>query len=108
MKVNYPYSSKQNFREVTNEREDVVEVIRAQMKDTLIEVYECKDTAIIFSQNNESKHASISNGSRPVQEWEIGYAIARILKVKTKEVDIYITENDVVHIHYEKGNRLLN
>lgn len=108
MKVNYPYSSQKSFREVTKDRNDVVEAASTLIKDAVIKVYECKDTCIIFSQSNESRHTSISNGSRPVQEWEIGYAIVRILKVKTKEVDIYITENDVVHIHYEKCNTLVS
>lgn len=100
MKVSYPYSSQQKFRDVTNEREDVVKAMSNSMDDIIVNVYECKGTVIIFSQNNVSKHVSISNISRSVHEWEAGYAIARILKVKTRDVSIYITESDVVHIHY--------
>lgn len=108
MTIQYPYSKNPIFRDITKERSDVVQAVANTSKGINVKVFEFKGTCIIYSHYNETQHASLSNESRPVEEWEVGFAIAKILKVKTRDTNIFVTENNVVHIHHEKDNTLTN
>lgn len=108
MKIKYQYTKNQTFREITKEREDVVKIIENPLEGGTTKIYERKGTCIIFSQNNKSKHASISNLSRPVQEWEIEYAVGQILRAENENLSMYMTKSGVIHIHQEEINVLVN
>ena len=111
MTVKYQFSNQQAFRDVTKRRPDVIKVVTADISDDVItKIYECKETAIIHSKNSSSNHASISNakGYDFIQEWEIKYAINRILKEEYENVTMLVSGNGVIHLYAKEGSALLN
>lgn len=106
MAIIYPFSEK-TFRDITNERVDVVKIATGFMGST-VRVYECKGTVIIHSENKESSHASISNENGQVKEWEIRYAIEHILKRNVTTVNIRVSETGVIHIRNKEDSSHIN
>lgn len=99
------------FRDVTKQKPDVLKIVTADMpKDVITKIYECKETAIIHSQNSTSNHASISNakGYDSIQDWEIKYAIDRILNEDYTNVSMLVSSNGVIHLYANKKNMLLS
>lgn len=87
------------FRDTTKERADIVTIVsRAEIKDTVITIYERKNTLVIHSKNDVTNHASISKGKGQIRDWEIAYIIERILKVTEKDVSLYKRGNGIIHI----------
>lgn len=109
MTVKYQFSNQQKFRDVTKQKPDVIKVVTADLSDDVItRIYECKETAIIHSKNSTSNHASISNAYDFIQEWEITYAINRILKEEYENVTMFVGGNGVIHLYAKEGSALLN
>lgn len=87
------------FRDTTKARSDIVTIVsRAETKDTIITIYERKNTLVIHSKNEVTNHASISKGKGQIRDWEISYIIEHILKVTEKDVSLYTRGNGIVHI----------
>lgn len=73
-------------------------VSRGETKDTIITIYERKNTLVIHSKNEITNHASISKGKGQIRNWEIAYIIEHILKVTEKDVSLYTRGNGIVYI----------
>lgn len=87
------------FRDTTKERADIVTIVsRGETKDTVITIYERKNTLVIHSKNDVTNHASISKGKGQIRDWEIAYIIECILKVTEKDVSLYTRGNGIIHI----------
>lgn len=105
------FSNSRSFRDITKKRPDIVQIVKvSQPNDVVTKIYECKDTIIIYSKSSKSNHASISHakGYVFVQEWEIAYAINRILKVKNEDVIMHVGGNGVIHLRVKEESLLKN
>lgn len=110
MSANYKsqFSSQRTFQDVTNERADVLRVTASLLDDANVRVYERKGTVILHSKKGESNHASVSSAQRQVQEWEIVYAIERILRTDYKNVTMIVGGNGVIHLYAKEKGTLFN
>lgn len=92
------------FRDTTKERPDVVKIVASsEPKETIITVYERKDTLVIHSKSDKKNHASISKGKGHIKDWEIAYIIERILKRDKDDVFMYTRGTGVIHIRTKEN-----
>lgn len=111
IKLKNPFSKQHTFRDITKNRQDIVKIASGQStEDVITRVHQCNETIIIHSKNDETNHVSISNskGYGYVQEWEIIYAIDRILKVENKDVIMYVGKTGVIHLRTQDGSTVIN
>lgn len=87
------------FRDTTKERPDIVKIVASsESKETIVTVYERKDTLVIHSKNDKKNHASISKSKGDVENWELAYIVEQILKVVQDDVFMYTRGTGVIHI----------
>lgn len=113
MNVNYKnsFSKQRIFRDITNKKKDVVNLMKSNLLDeSVIKIYECKNTIIIHSKNDGKNHASISHrdGCSYIQEWEIEYAMDRILKERRENVIMLVGKGNVIHLYAKENTTVYN
>lgn len=87
------------FRDTTKEREDIVNIVsRGETKDTVVTIYERKNTLVIHSKSDSVNHASISKAKGHIKEWEIAYIIDNIIKEDKDDVELYTKGTGVLHL----------
>lgn len=87
------------FRDTTKEREDIVKVVSSgETKDTVVTIYERKNTLVIHSKSDTVNHASISKAKGHIKEWEIAYIIDNIIKEDKDDVELYTKGAGVLHL----------
>lgn len=92
------------FKNITEESPKITSLLMSNLYDNKgVEVYEHKDTTVIFTFNEGKKHASISNPNRKIKKAEIEYAIQKIMKTKINNVKLYLSTTGVIHINTEVG-----
>lgn len=90
------------FKDVTNtsKGQEVVNVLLSNSnglsKD--IKVYTHKNTVIIFSLDENSLHASLSNENRKISMLEINHTVTKLMKTNIDSVKIIQTSSGVLHI----------
>lgn len=89
------------FKNITSTSQDVVNTLKTNLKDCVIEVFSYKDTTIIFSKNETVKHASLSNVNQEVTMREINYTVQKIMNTTMDKVNIGLSKNGVVHLYHE-------
>ena len=111
MNFNNNFSEKRTFRDITKERLNVVKLMCENApSNTVMKIYECRDSIIIHSKTDITNHASISNikGYRYIEEWEITYVLDHILKLENKDVIMQVSTNNVIHFYPKDEATLLN
>lgn len=105
------FLKEKTFRDITKERSDIVKVVSENSPpDVTTKVYECHESKVIHTKSYNTNHASISNskGYGYVQMWEIAYVIERILGVEKKDVNMYVSENSVIHIKVKELSNFIS
>ncbi|GAB0167430.1 DUF1827 family protein [Lysinibacillus sp. CTST325] len=111
IKFKNPFSKQRIFRDVTKERPDAVRaVLSTSPADVLIKIYECGESIIIHSKNDNTNCASISNsrGYGYVQEWEIVYMLEHIIKKSNDEVVMNVSPNGVIYLRAKEDFEHVN
>lgn len=92
------------FKDVTLCNQEVIDAMREKGKvKGEIKIYECDATTVIYSNEKNTKHASLSNPNRSVKFSEIDWAL-ELLDLKYGLFRWFQTQTGVVHIH-SVGNK---